>query len=409
MGIDETGASVHYPPDSHHPEDVHINSTKSIGDSFLDPLDPVSSSSVQNRQEDYMSNSGDEPDPDSLASLVTESRSPSPEPPLDDQSYSGLDIDELCGLADENLRQYMDFIHPLHDASLDDEGMEKEVLEHIRAPYTHSLNLESDSDLRLSLDLYLANLNCSLLVYNANHDAFLWRHPEDQILTYDQAQRFVAQLTGVVPLSHDMCINSCTTYTGPLSDRETCPFCSAPHYDPVVLEQSAGKRKVAQQEFHTIPIGLQLQALYCSKESMEKMHYGEDKLDEIMRRVMAGMGGTAEYKDWCHGSDFLKAFSENHLKKGDPILMFSIDGVQLYCNKTSDCWMYIWVVFNFNPATRRWQSYSVLSSLAPTNPNFSSRSFSPACTIYLQYRGKVCLYGMVPQGHYTDPIHFWHL
>ena len=219
----------------------------------------------------------------------------------------------------------MDFICPLHNASLDDEGMEKEVLECIRAPYTHSLNLESDSDLQLSLELYLANFNCSLSVYNANRDAFLWHHPKDQILTYDQAQHFVAQLTGVVPLSHDMCINLCTAYTGPLSNREMCPYCSAPRYDPVMLEQSAGKRKVAQQEFHTMPIGLQLQALYCSKEGAEKMHYGEDKLDEIMRRVMAGMGGMAEYEDWCHGSNFLKAFSENCLKKGDPVLMFSID------------------------------------------------------------------------------------
>ena len=90
-----------------------------------------------------MSNSGNESDPDSLASQVTEPHSPSPEPPLDDQSCSGLDIDELCGLTNKNLRQYMDFICPLHDASLDDKGMEKEVLECIRALYTHSLNVES--------------------------------------------------------------------------------------------------------------------------------------------------------------------------------------------------------------------------------------------------------------------------
>ena len=166
-----------------------------------------------------------------------------------------------------------------------------------------------------------------------------------------------------------MCINSCTAYTGPLSDRETCPFCSAPCYNPVMLEQSAGKRKVAQQEFHTMPIGPQLQALYHSKESMEKMHYGEDKLDEIMRRFMVGMGGMAEYKDWCHGSDFLKAFSKNHLKKGDPVLMFSIDGAQLYHNKTSDCWMYIWVIFNFNPATHCYKKTAVLFSAVIPGPN----------------------------------------
>ena len=152
--------------------------------------------------------------------------------------------------------------------------------------------------------------------------------------------------------------------------------------------------------------------LYCGKESMEKMHYGEDKLDEVMRRFMAGMGHVAKYKDWCHSSNFLKAFSQNHLKKGNPFLCSQLmeHSYTIMKPPTVGCtfgssstltWLHI--------TTRRQQSYLVLSSLAPTSPNFLSCSFSPACTIDLQYRGKVCLYGMLPQGHYTDPIHFWHL
>ena len=115
-----------------------------------------------------------------------------------------------------------------------------------------------------------------------------------------------------------------------------------------------------------MPLGLQLQAIYHSRESAEQMHYGENK---IMKEFQAGRSGIVNYEDWCHGSDFLKAFHKKHLKKGDPILMFSIDGAQLYCNKTSDCWMYIWVIFNLDPATGHYKKTAVLFGAIIPGPN----------------------------------------
>ena len=74
-------------------------------------------------------------------------------------------------------------------------------------------------------------------------------------------------LTGVVPLIHDMCIDTYVAYTGPYHYLEECPLCKALQYDPVVFEMGIGKKKVAQWQFHTLPVGPQLQGLYQSKES----------------------------------------------------------------------------------------------------------------------------------------------
>ena len=51
---------------------------------------------------------------------------------FNDKSSSSLDIKELCGIVeDENLKLYMNFIHLFKDASLDNEGIGEEDLNHL--------------------------------------------------------------------------------------------------------------------------------------------------------------------------------------------------------------------------------------------------------------------------------------
>lgn len=79
----------------------------------------------------------------------------------------------------------------------------------------------------------------------------------------------LAELTEVVPVMTDMCINICVAYAGPYSDRLTCPECSALNFETV----SQGNKHVSVpcQQALTIPIGLQIQAQYCSRESAWNM------------------------------------------------------------------------------------------------------------------------------------------
>jgi len=59
----------------------------------------------------------------------------------------------------------------------------------------------------------------------------------------------IAQMSDIMPLIHDMCINSCLVYTGPFATLKTCPTCGESWYDQIMLANSDGKVKKPWQEF----------------------------------------------------------------------------------------------------------------------------------------------------------------
>ena len=61
-------------------------------------------------------------------------------------------------------------------------------------------------------------------------------------------------------------------------------------------------------------------------------------------------GSLDQYSDVLHGTDLIKVFEDGHVDKNDIVLMFLIDGAQLYAKKASACWIYIWVLLNLSPA-----------------------------------------------------------
>jgi len=60
-------------------------------------------------------------------------------------------------------------------------------------------------------------------------------------------------------------------------------------------------------------------------------------------------GGLDEYSDVLHGTDLIGAFQDGRINEDDIVLMFSIDGAQLYAKKLSLCWIYIWILLNLSP------------------------------------------------------------
>ncbi|PCH37324.1 hypothetical protein WOLCODRAFT_83841, partial [Wolfiporia cocos MD-104 SS10] len=60
-------------------------------------------------------------------------------------------------------------------------------------------------------------------------------------------------------------------------------------------------------------------------------------------------GELAMISNYIHGSDYLKAVIHGDIKDEDICLMFSIDGMQIYAFKLSDCWMFIWVLLDYAP------------------------------------------------------------
>ena len=151
-------------------------------------------------------------------------------------------------------------------------------------------------------------------------------------------------LTGVVLIMHDMCIDMCAAFIGPFTPLDACPKCSKSQYHP-------GTRK-PQRQFLTIPISPVLQALYCLEETAEQMHYLECITEQILKDIKKNGGIVEEYNDTVCGMHNLNAWHMGQIKKGDVLLQLSLNGAQLYLDKESNCWIFIYVIHNLSPDLR---------------------------------------------------------
>jgi hypothetical protein len=165
----------------------------------------------------------------------------------------------------EELKTALEFNTALQDASLDNGDLSRDALDRLHNPSTHVFEIDDPNEL-YSLKMFLATNNTSRQTYVDLRNHHNERYPGDPMLSYDQIKRKVTEWTSIEAIVHDMCHNSCITYTGPFSDHEQCPHCSEPRYDALRLENSNGKVKVASQQFYTLPLGPQLQALWRSPD-----------------------------------------------------------------------------------------------------------------------------------------------
>ncbi|KAJ7833395.1 hypothetical protein B0H13DRAFT_1491760, partial [Mycena leptocephala] len=123
----------------------------------------------------------------------------------------------------------------------------------LRNPPEHPPVLDADE--RLSIDLFLSISNASVEAYNSIRDVILRLHPDDTVLSYHAVKKLVVELSGVVYVTRDMCINS---FTGPFAKLTCCPFNGQPRYGP---KNKAAQAQVPRQQFNTIFVGPKIQAL----------------------------------------------------------------------------------------------------------------------------------------------------
>ncbi len=192
----------------------------------------------------------------------------------------------------EDLLTAINFIRALQSASHDDPHckMDRNAIKRMRNPPTVPVDIGSSPDIRLGLDLFLANMNSSVKAYNANRDAFVRRYPMNHVPSYEQMKRHVCDITGVNSVVHPMCKNSCLAFTGPFANLDFCPKCNEPKLCPYT--------KKPQQEFHTILLGPILQALWRDASSAKQFYYRRWKTWEIIRELQANSGNLSSYDDF---------------------------------------------------------------------------------------------------------------
>lgn len=357
----------------------HENST--------DPPDFLESQSFQHRMSGVPSRSPTPPlnfqQPSSPQSQPNANRSASPDNPngstseMDDPEES-VSPDPVANL--EQFRISQEFVDALRNASLDNSQLEPDDLDRLWNPSRESLDLTEDPDLCLSIDLFLAVGNASQETYNSARAAILRRHPNDNVLSYDQVKRCIKNITGIIPVLHDMCINSCHAFTGPFEHLEVCSICSEPRYDPAVLASSDGELKKPRLQFSTIMPGPQLQAQWAHPEGAKQMRYREHCVNMLLPDLaeLSGMVNidVSVLEDVHHGRGLMDAVINGRIKPEDMVLLFSMDGAQLYRMKKSDCWIYIWVILDLSPEICYKKKYVLPGGFIPgPNPPQIAASF----------------------------------
>lgn len=282
--------------------------------------------------------------------------------PTDLQVDEDIDLDRLFSLAKlEHIKQSLEFIRLLENASLDDEfsNLGANTLHRLRNPPKCPAEIMSP-DLRLGLDLFLSTINSSQQTYMSVRQSVLRHHPNDAIPTYDQIKCQIVELTGVDSIEIDMCIKSCLAYTGPFVELGACPECGEARHDPIT--------KKARQTFHTMLLGPQIQALWKNKESAERMLYRRKITATILELLRTNDGILPSYDDFFYGSEYLDAVQDGRIQDNDTAVMLSLDGAQLYRYKQSDCWVYIWVIMDLPPNVRYQKKNVIIGGVIPS-PN----------------------------------------
>ncbi|KAF8164219.1 hypothetical protein K438DRAFT_1984740 [Mycena galopus ATCC 62051] len=210
----------------------------------------------------------------------------------------------------DNLKIDQAYIDLLKTATLDDSDQDKDALHRIRNPIQEVLHIDNDPDLLLSIKNFLSLTNASDKAYTEIRDNIMSRFPECQMLSHHLVKQKIIDLTGVVSIVNDMCVNSCVAFTGPRADADACSECGESRWDPQRFADSDGVAKVPRKTYHTIPLGPQLQALWRSEKGAKAMRYRAENTAEILRELDANNGVLSQYDDLFSGEDYIRAVKE---------------------------------------------------------------------------------------------------
>ena len=251
-----------------------------------------------------------------------------------------------------SLKMSVRFARMVREASLDSQ-FSPEELDVLRNPQECSESSpEDDPHLRFSIRNFIDLLGCSQDSYSRVRENVRELFPETPVLSYNQVKRRVRRLSGVVTWEHHMCVGGCIGFTGPFSTLDSCPECGEPRYDQKKLEATEGILKIPRKVFTTFPVGPQLQARWKDSRMAEKMSYRWQKTQELRQEREESGSIAGDYDDILSGDAYLEAVENGTIGEHDTVLMFSIDGAQLYRHKKSDCWLYIWILLDLAPEER---------------------------------------------------------
>lgn len=266
-------------------------------------------------------------------------------PPPDPEFGYTEDVSIPVQARRQEVCEALEYIRVIRGATLDNTGLDPEMAERLRRP-SHTPPTVNTLE-RAGLRMFLARGNGSEGNYHDHRAAIIELHEEDKdIPTYEQIKCRIAQLTGIGSVRTDMCVQSCVAFTGPFVALDACPMCKEPRFDTLGL---AANKRILRRTFETFPVGPQIQAMYLSPEGARLMCHHAVRTRAPRDTLAREPASMTDIDNVYCGEDYLREVTNNNIKDNDTVLMISLDGAQLYANKSSDCWFFIWVLFDLPP------------------------------------------------------------
>ncbi|PBK94770.1 hypothetical protein ARMGADRAFT_1078639 [Armillaria gallica] len=140
------------------------------------------------------------------------------------------------GHTQASLAPIRDSRHPNHgydaptSTTLEESNMELDDISHLQEALPELPFDLDDPNFLFALRNFFATTNVSKETYKSFLFAYKEHHPSLQQYSFDQIKEHVEHLSGIVSLVHDMCIDTCATFTGPFKELEECYYCTKPCY-----------------------------------------------------------------------------------------------------------------------------------------------------------------------------------
>jgi hypothetical protein len=305
-------------------------------------------------------------------------------PPLQDHPQPEEDLEDEVEQPEsvvEAIQIQQKYVECLKAALLEDSPLSDDIIDTLRNPPHTTLNdeIENTPNLALCMDLFVVLESYANQAYTNVRNVIEKHFPEhNKLFSHYQMKNRIEWLSGVVSMASDMCPNSCMAYTGPLADRITCLYCNAARYKPISETETADSDTenhpneaghILEQQFFTVPIGPQLQALWRHPKSAKLMKYHTLCTLQVQQEIDADPNRqTQSYDDIFCGSEYLQAVADGKIGEDDIYLIWSCDGAQLYRNVESDCWLFIWIIADKPPGVRYHKGHVLYGASVP-GPN----------------------------------------
>jgi len=197
-------------------------------------------------------------------------------------------------------------------------------------------------------------------------------------------------LKSIVPLEPtwvDMCINSCQAYTGKYQNHNECDICQTPRFHD---QKHIPRRQMA----------------YFSITDRLKIQYQDPKRSENLRyraNYTRHQDSDIKIGDIFDGTNYKKLVSKGFFQDDrDVALTGSVDGYQIFRQKTDDCWVVLMINANICPEERVKKENLMVTAIipGPKEPKDFNSFMYPIIQNLKELEGNILLYCLI--------ISIWH-